>query len=82
MLEKAHERVAKEGLTNVELGDGRDQAEREDNSFDGLRAVRDQRRAGSRRGRARDEPRPPPGWQEIILNHFRSTNPVVATLER
>ena len=66
MLEKAHERVAKEGLTNVELleMDATNLAF-EDNSFDVVYApVRDQRRARAGEGGARDEPRLPPGRQD------------------
>ncbi len=84
MLEKAHERVAKEGLTNVELREmDATKLEFEDNSFDVVYApyvisvvpdpvavVREMSRVCR------------PGGKIIILNHFRSTNPVVATLER
>ena len=84
MLEKAHERVAKEGLTNVELREmDATKLEFEDNSFDVVYApyvisvvpdpvavVREMSRVCR------------PGGQIIILNHFRSTNPIVATFER
>ena len=84
MLEKAHERVAKEGLTNVELLEmDATKLKFDDNSFDVVYApyvisvvpdpvavVREMSRVCR------------PGGQIIILNHFRSTNPVVATLER
>ena len=84
MLEKAHERVAKEGLTNVELLEmDATKLAFEDNSFDVVYApyvisvvpdpvavVREMSRVCR------------PGGKIIILNHFRSTNPVVATLER
>ena len=84
MLEKAHERVAKEGLTNVDLleMDATNLAF-EDNSFDvvyapyvisvvpePVKVVREMRRVCR------------PGGKIIILNHFRSPNPVLATLER
>ena len=84
MLEKAHERVAKEGLTNVELLEmDATKLAFEDNSFDVVYApyvisvvpdpvavVREMSRVCR------------PGGKIIILNHFRSTNPVVATFER
>jgi len=84
MLEKAHERVAKEGLTNVELREmDATNLEFEDNSFDVVYApyvisvvpdpvavVREMSRVCR------------PGGKIIILNHFRSNNPIVATLER
>ena len=84
MLEKAHERVAKEGLTNVELREmDATNLEFEDNSFDVVYApyvisvvpdpvavVREMSRVCR------------PGGKIIILNHFRSTNPVMATFER
>jgi phosphatidylethanolamine/phosphatidyl-N-methylethanolamine N-methyltransferase len=84
MLEKAHERVAKEGLTNVELREmDATNLEFEDNSFDvvyapyvisvvpePVKVVREMSRVCR------------PGGKIIILNHFRSTNPVVAMLER
>src|SRR6188474_2078958 len=84
MLEKAHERVAKEGLTNVDLleMDATNLAF-EDNSFDvvyapyvisvvpePVKVVREMSRVCR------------PGGKIIILNHFRSPNPVLATLER
>jgi phosphatidylethanolamine/phosphatidyl-N-methylethanolamine N-methyltransferase len=84
MLEKAHERVAKEGLTNVELLEmDATKLKFDDNSFDVVYApyvisvvpdpvavVREMSRVCR------------PGGQIIILNHFRSTNPVVAMFER
>jgi len=84
MLEKAHERVAKEGLTNVELLEmDATKLKFDDNSFDVVYApyvisvvpdpvavVREMSRVCR------------PGGQIIILNHFRSTNPIVATFER
>jgi phosphatidylethanolamine/phosphatidyl-N-methylethanolamine N-methyltransferase len=84
MLEKAHERVAKEGLTNVELLEmDATKLKFDDNSFDVVYApyvisvvpdpvavVREMSRVCR------------PGGQIIILNHFRSTNPIVATVER
>jgi len=84
MLEKAHERVAKEGLTNVELREmDATNLEFEDNSFDvvyapyvisvvpePVKVVREMSRVCR------------PGGKIIILNHFRSTNPIVATFER
>ena len=84
MLEKAHERVAKEGLTNVELLEmDATKLAFEDNSFDVVYApyvisvvpdpvavVREMSRVCR------------PGGKIIILNHFRSNNPIVATLER
>ena len=84
MLEKAHERVAKEGLTNVELREmDATNLEFDDNSFDVVYApyvisvvpdpvavVREMSRVCR------------PGGKIIILNHFRSTNPLVATMER
>ena len=84
MLEKAHERVAKEGLTNVELLEmDATKLAFEDNSFDvvyapyvisvvpdPVKVVREMSRVCR------------PGGKIIILNHFRSTNPVLATLER
>jgi len=84
MLEKAHERVANEGLTNVDLleMDATNLAF-EDNSFDvvyapyvisvvpePVKVVREMSRVCR------------PGGKIIILNHFRSPNPVLATLER
>jgi len=84
MLEKAHERVAKEGLTNVDLleMDATNLAF-EDSSFDvvyapyvisvvpePVKVVREMSRVCR------------PGGKIIILNHFRSPNPVLATLER
>ncbi|HZI79521.1 MAG TPA: methyltransferase domain-containing protein [Vicinamibacterales bacterium] len=84
MLERAHERVAKEGLTNVELLEmDATKLAFEDNSFDVVYApyvisvvpdpvavVREMSRVCR------------PGGKIIILNHFRSTNPVMATFER
>jgi phosphatidylethanolamine/phosphatidyl-N-methylethanolamine N-methyltransferase len=84
MLEKAHERVAKEGLTNVELREmDATNLEFEDNSFDvvyapyvisvvpePVKVVREMSRVCR------------PGGKIIILNHVRSTNPIVATFER
>jgi phosphatidylethanolamine/phosphatidyl-N-methylethanolamine N-methyltransferase len=84
MLEKAHERVAKERLTNVELREmDATNLEFEDNSFDvvyapyvisvvpePVKVVREMSRVCR------------PGGKIVILNHFRSTNPIVATLER
>ena len=84
MLEKAHERVAKEGLTNVELLEmDATSLAFEDSSFDvvyapyvisvvpePVKVVREMSRVCR------------PGGKIIILNHFRSPNPVLATLER
>ena len=84
MLEKAHERVAKEGLTNVELLEmDATKLAFEDNSFDVVYApyvisvvpdpvavVREMSRVCR------------PGGKIIILNHFRSPNPLLAALER
>ena len=84
MLEKAHERVAKEGLTNVDLLEmDATSLAFEDNSFDVVYApyvisvvpdpvavVREMSRVCR------------PGGKIIILNHFRSPNPLLATLER
>jgi phosphatidylethanolamine/phosphatidyl-N-methylethanolamine N-methyltransferase len=84
MLERAHERVAKEGLTNVELLEmDATKLKFDDNSFDVVYApyvisvvpdpvavVREMSRVCR------------PGGKIIILNHFRSTNPVMATFER
>lgn len=84
MLEKAHERVAKEGLTNVELLEmDATKLKFDDNSFDVVYApyvisvvpdpvavVREMSRVCR------------PGGKIIILNHFRSTNPVMAAVER
>jgi phosphatidylethanolamine/phosphatidyl-N-methylethanolamine N-methyltransferase len=84
MLEKAHERVAKEGLTNVELFEmDATKLAFEDNSFDVVYApyvisvvpdpvavVREMSRVCR------------PGGKIIILNHFRSPNPLLAALER
>src|ERR1041384_6759355 len=84
MLEKAHERVAKEGLTNVELLEmDATKLPFDDSSFDVVYApyvisvvpdpvavVREMSRVCR------------PGGKIIILNHFRSPNPIVATLER
>jgi phosphatidylethanolamine/phosphatidyl-N-methylethanolamine N-methyltransferase len=84
MLERAHERVAKEGLTNVELLEmDATKLAFDDNSFDVVYApyvisvvpdpvavVREMSRVCR------------PGGKIIILNHFRSTNPVMATFER
>jgi phosphatidylethanolamine/phosphatidyl-N-methylethanolamine N-methyltransferase len=84
MLEKAHERVAKEGLTNVDLLEmDATKLKFDDNSFDVVYApyvisvvpdpvavVREMSRVCR------------PGGKIIILNHFRSTNPVMATFER
>jgi phosphatidylethanolamine/phosphatidyl-N-methylethanolamine N-methyltransferase len=84
MLEKAHERVAKEGLKNVQLFE-MDAASLtfEANSFDvvyapyvisvvpdPVKVVREMSRVCR------------PGGKIIILNHFRSPNPVLAALER
>ena len=84
MLEKAHERVAKEGLRNVDLleMDATNLAF-EDNSFDvvyapyvisvvpePVKVVREMSRVCR------------PGGKIIILNHFRSLNPALAMLER
>jgi phosphatidylethanolamine/phosphatidyl-N-methylethanolamine N-methyltransferase len=84
MLEKAHERVAKEGLRNVDLleMDATNLAF-EDSSFDvvyapyvisvvpePVKVVREMSRVCR------------PGGKIIILNHFRSPNPVLAMLER
>ena len=84
LLEKAHERVAKEGLTNVDLLEmDATSLAFEDNSFDvvyapyvisvvpePVKVVREMSRVCR------------PGGKIIILNHFRSPNPVLATLER
>jgi phosphatidylethanolamine/phosphatidyl-N-methylethanolamine N-methyltransferase len=84
MLEKAHERVAKENLHNVELLEmDATKLAFEDNSFDVVYApyvisvvpdpvavVREMTRVCR------------PGGKIIILNHFRSPNPLLATLER
>jgi phosphatidylethanolamine/phosphatidyl-N-methylethanolamine N-methyltransferase len=84
MLEKAHERVAKAGLTNVELLEmDATKLAFEDNSFDVVYApyvisvvpdpvavVREMSRVCR------------PGGKIIILNHFRSPNPLLATFER
>jgi len=84
MLEKAHERVAKEGLTNVELFEmDATKLAFEDNSFDVVYApyvisvvpdpvavVREMSRVCRQGGKI------------IILNHFRSPNPLLAALER
>jgi phosphatidylethanolamine/phosphatidyl-N-methylethanolamine N-methyltransferase len=84
MLEKAHERVAKEGLTNVELLEmDATKLAFEDNSFDVVYApyvisvVPDPVAVVKEMSRVCR-----PGGKIIILNHFRSTNPVVATFER
>jgi len=84
MLERAHERVAKEGLTNVELLEmDATKLAFEDNSFDVVYApyvisvvpdpvavVREMSRVCR------------PGGSIIILNHFRSPNPLLAAFER
>jgi len=84
MLEKAHERVAKEGLTNVELLEmDATSLAFEDSSFDvvyapyvisvvpePVKVVREMSRVCR------------PGGKIIILNHFRSPNPLLATLVR
>ncbi len=84
MLEKARERVARKGIRNMRLLE----MDAADLKFaDGIvrhrvRAVFDQRRARSRRRRPRDEPRLP-AWRTIIfLNHFRSPNALLASMER
>ena len=63
MLEKARERIARKGIRNVRLlRDGRRRPQvRRQLVRHRLRAVPDQRRARSGRGRARDAPRLPPG---------------------
>jgi len=84
MLEKAHERVAKEGLTNVELLEmDATKLAFEDNSFDVVYApyvisvVPDPVRVvGEMRRVCR------PGGKIIVLNHFRSPNPLLARVER
>jgi phosphatidylethanolamine/phosphatidyl-N-methylethanolamine N-methyltransferase len=84
MLEKAHERVAKNGLKNIRLAE-MDAASLKfaDNSFDVVYApyvvsvvpdpipvVREMRRVCR------------PGGKIIILNHFLSTNPMIRAVER
>jgi phosphatidylethanolamine/phosphatidyl-N-methylethanolamine N-methyltransferase len=84
MLEKAHERVLKKGVTNVRLQE-MDAANLTfaDNSFDivyapyvisvvsdPVRVVNEMRRVCR------------PGGKIVILNHFRSHTPVVARVER
>ena len=84
MLEKAHERVAKEGLTNVELLEmDATSLAFEDSSFDvvyapyvisvvpePVKVVREMSRVCR------------PGGKIIILNHFRSANPILSRIER
>ena len=84
MLEKARERVAREGLRNVRLLEMDAQnLTFADDSFDivyapylvsvvpdPVRVVREMRRVCK------------PGGKIIILNHFRSANPVLSRLER
>jgi phosphatidylethanolamine/phosphatidyl-N-methylethanolamine N-methyltransferase len=84
MLEKARERVAREGLRNVRLLEMDAQnLTFPDDSFDivyapylvsvvpdPVRVVREMRRVCK------------PGGKIIILNHFRSANPVLSRLER
>src|SRR5689334_4177861 len=84
MLEKAHERVAKEGLTNVELLEmDATNLKFDDNSFDVVYApyvisvvpdpvavVREMSRVCR------------PGGRMVILNHFRGTNRLGAWLDR
>jgi phosphatidylethanolamine/phosphatidyl-N-methylethanolamine N-methyltransferase len=85
MLEKAHERVKKEGLANnVQLFEmDATKLSFDDNSFDvvyapyvisvvpdPVKVVREMSRVCR------------PGGKIIILNHFRSPNPLLATLER
>jgi phosphatidylethanolamine/phosphatidyl-N-methylethanolamine N-methyltransferase len=84
MLDKAHERVAREGLTNVRLFE-MDAAKLTfpDNSFDivyapylvsvvpdPVQVVREMRRVCR------------PGGKIIILNHFRSPNAILSRMER
>jgi phosphatidylethanolamine/phosphatidyl-N-methylethanolamine N-methyltransferase len=84
MLEKARERVAKKGLTNVRLLE-MDAADLKfgDNSFDIVYApylisvVPDPVAVVREMGRVCR-----PGGRIILLNHFRSANPLLAWIER
>ena len=84
MLEKAHERVSRDGFRNVRLFE-MDAAKMTfpDNSFDivyapylvsvvpdPVQVAREMRRVCK------------PGGKIIILNHFRSTNPILSRMER
>jgi phosphatidylethanolamine/phosphatidyl-N-methylethanolamine N-methyltransferase len=84
MLEKAHERVSRDGLRNVRLFE-MDAAQMTfpDNSFDivyapylvsvvpdPVQVAREMRRVCK------------PGGKIIILNHFRSANPILSRMER
>jgi phosphatidylethanolamine/phosphatidyl-N-methylethanolamine N-methyltransferase len=84
MLKKAHERIAKRGFTHVRLFEMDATAiEFPDDSFDivfgpylinvvpdPIRVAREMRRVCR------------PGGRIMFLNHFRSTNPVMSTVER
>jgi phosphatidylethanolamine/phosphatidyl-N-methylethanolamine N-methyltransferase len=83
MLEKAHERVAKAGLTNVELLEmDATKLAFEDNSFDVVYApyvisvVPDPVKVAREMYRVCR-----PGGRVVILNHFKSANPLMSKFE-
>ena len=84
MLEKAHERVAKEGLTNVELFEmDATKLAFEDNSFDVVYAPYVISVVPDPVAVAREMYRVcRPGGRVVILNHFKSANPLMAKIEK
>jgi phosphatidylethanolamine/phosphatidyl-N-methylethanolamine N-methyltransferase len=78
MLEKARERVAREGLRNVRLLEMDAQnLTFADDSFDIVYVVPDPVQVAREMRRVCK-----PGGKIIILNHFRSANPILSRLER
>ena len=77
MLEKAHDRIARQGRPQrAAAADGRAEHEvRRRQLRHRLRAVRDQRRARSGRGHARDVPRLPPGRKNHHPQSFPQQEP-------